>query len=174
LLDSDGPFGCNSIAQSDSLRIFFRAKTNCENSEDHRHDSSHKPPRPDSSSGGFPAQRDITLTLNSVPLLRTDYWSVLTKVGLHAFHQCPEESGDGPSGNAHFVKVVASDHTRIRIPRTVRLHTTVRSHRRCDLPQTGGSQNNGYSTMPEMQTIPPRSHLRLRRKSWMRRDGCRR
>ncbi len=28
----------------------------------------------------------------SVPLLRIDYWSVLTKVGLHAFHQCPERS----------------------------------------------------------------------------------
>ena len=96
-------------------------QTNCENSEDHRHDSSHKPPRPDSNQvRRLSRPNRYNFDPYSVPLLRIDYWSVLTKVGLHAFHQCPERVGRRPVRDAYFVKVVASDHTRIRIPRNVR------------------------------------------------------
>jgi len=52
----------------------------------------------------------------------------------------------------------------------------LRWHLRYDSSQIGGKWN-GYSTMPEMQTSPSRSHLRLRRTRWVRRDdwqqwGC--
>ena len=45
------------------------------------------------------------------------------------FTSALKESGDGPSGNAHFVKVAASDHTSLEIPRKVKVHANVRSHR---------------------------------------------
>ena len=41
---------------------------------------------------------------------------------------------------AHDWQVVASDHTRMRIRRKVKVLATVRSHLGCDLPQTGESQ----------------------------------
>jgi hypothetical protein len=39
----------------------------------------------------------------------------------------PKESGEGPAGNGYFVKVVASDHTSLEIPRKVKVHAIVRS-----------------------------------------------
>jgi hypothetical protein len=50
-----------------------------------------------------------------------------------------KESEEGPSGNAYFVKVVASDHTSLEIPRKVKVHAIVRSHLRCEFPQIVGS-----------------------------------
>jgi hypothetical protein len=50
-----------------------------------------------------------------------------------------KESGEGPSGNAYFVKVVASDHTSLEIPRKVKVHAIVRSHLRCEFPRIVGS-----------------------------------
>src|ERR1700682_3459165 len=55
------------------------------------------------------------------------------------FTSALKESGDGPSGNAYFVKVVASDHTSLEIPRKVKVHATVKSHLRYEFPRIGGS-----------------------------------
>jgi hypothetical protein len=81
-----------------------------------------------------------------------------------AFQQCPERLEGRPVRTHTPVKVVASDHTLIEIPHNVRVAHNVRSHVQPDSPQMEELEN-GYSTMPEMQTSPSRSSLRLRRKS---------
>jgi len=64
----------------------------------------------------------------------------------------------------HIAKVVASDHTRIGIPRNVRVRATRQLASSIRVTANWRKRKNGYSTMPEMQRIPSRSRLRSRRK----------
>jgi hypothetical protein len=95
--------------------------------------------------------------------------------------QGPRTVVGSPIGCAYFVRVVASDHTLVEIPRNVRVTCgwtgfDVMMRQAIGIakpPQSGvilrydllqcWRSKNGYSTMPAMQTSPPRARLRLRR-----------